>query len=398
MNLFDYTQKNYWGGPWYPYWTLILATVVFGFFGLDHFWLRSPLSGLIKAVVNVLTLGMWYFYDVIQIATEQERVQKYGLSAPVFGPLGIGAGMFRSGAGAGADAGADEPLSKSPFRYLLYVIMLLVPFTFGLEYVVAGDIGGAGFKFLTSIFFFILAPVGIIYTLMNFLHAVVIPKSLFEGGTYHLFPASMFIGPRGTAAAGVLGPKDVPEPSEACSAGLGAVFAPFMELAKAALQNITAPATAAVGAVAGAVQAGATAVKTGADVVVKTGETISAGLDAVQGIASGTGGIVSGVKGVVEGQIQEKLQAAAEGANPIVGSAVSGSVGSTIGKQFGGSAVGALAGGAYEAGAGDWALILLMMGTGAYFLHKKYKEYFVDTPKKTESAEYHGVPIPATSK
>jgi hypothetical protein len=391
MNLFDYTQKNYWGGPWYPYWTLLLATVVFGFFGLDHFWLRSPLSGMIKAIVNVFTLGLWYFYDVIQIATEQERVQKYGLSAPVFGPLGIGAGMFRETMAEG------ETLSKSPFRYLLYVIMLLVPFTFGLEYVVAGDIGGAGFKFLTSIFFFILAPVGIIYTLMNFIHAVVIPKSLFEQGTYHLFPASMFIGPRGFSAAGVLGPKDVPEPTEACSAGLGAVFAPFMELAKVAVQNITAPATAAVGAVAGAVQAGATAVKTGAEVITQTGKTISSGLAAVEGIASGAGGLVSGVKGAVEGQIQEKLQEAAQG----LGSKAS-SIGSV--PMVGGSGtaalsgVAALSGGAYEAGAGDWALILLMMGTGAYFLQKKYKEYFVDTPKKTERVEYNGIPIPATSK
>ncbi len=394
MNLFEYTQKNYWGGPWYPYWTLLLATVVFGFFGLDHFWLRSPLSGLIKAIVNVFTLGMWYFYDVIQIATEQERVQKYGLSAPVFGPLGIGAGMFRDGVG----ANPDEPLSKSPFRYLLYVAMLLIPFTFGLEYVVAGDIGGAGFKFLTSVFFFILAPVGIIYTLMNFIHAVVIPKSLFEQGTYHLFPASLFIGPRGTAAAGVLGPKDVPEPTEACSVGLGAVFGPFTELLKLAVQNITAPATAAVGAVAGAVQASATAVKTGAEVVVKTGETISAGLDAAKGLASGAGGLVSGVKGAVEGQIQEKLQEAAQGAVQGVGSKAS-----TIGSvsMVGGSGVAALSGGvagAYEASASDWALILLMMATGAYFLQKKYKEYFVDTPKKTERAEYHGVPIPATLK
>jgi hypothetical protein len=297
--------------------------------------------------------------------------------------------MFRSGAGSGSD-GEGETLSKSPFRYLLYVIMLLVPFTFGLEYVVAGDIGGAGFKFLTSIFFFILAPVGIIYTLMNFIHAVVIPKSLFEQGTYHLFPASLFIGPRGVAAAGVLGPKDVPEPTEACSVGIGAIFGPFTELLKMAVQNITAPATAAVGAVAGAVQASATAVKTGAEVVVKTGETISAGLDAAKGLASGAGGLVSGVKGAVEGQIQEKLQEAAQGAVQGVGTKAS-----TIGSvsMVGGSGVGA-----YEAGAGDWALILLMMGTGAYFLHKKYKEYFVDTPKKTERAEYNGVPIPATSK
>ena len=401
MNLFDYTQKSYWGGAWYPYWTLIVATILFGFFGLDHFWLRSPVSGIVKAIFNVFTLGLWYFYDIIQVVTEQERVQRYGLSAPVFGPLGIGAGMFTDGLG--ADAGTEgETLGKSPFRYLLYVIMLFIPFTFGLEYVVAGDMGGAGFKFLTSIFWFILAPVGVIYTLMNVIHAVAIPKSLFEHGTYHLFPASMFIGPRGVGAAGVLGPKDVPEPTEACSAGLGAVIAPFMELLKHAVNNVTAPATVAVGAVSGAVTAGATALKTGADVVTQAGKTISSGLAAVEGIASGAGGVVSGLKGVVEGKIGEELQkatvAAASVTNPAALMATSpsevvGTVGKTIGN--GALAMRQLGGGsAYEAGAGDWVMIAVLMGTMAYFLRKKYKEYFVDAPQKKEPAEYHGVPIP----
>ena len=388
MNLFDYTQKSYWGGAWYPYWTLIVATILFGFFGLDHFWLRSPVSGIVKAIFNIFTLGLWYFYDIIQVVTEQERVQSYGLSAPVFGPLGIGAGMFTDRMTEG------ETLGKSPFRYLLYVIMLFIPFTFGLEYVVAGDMGGAGFKFLTSIFWFILAPVGVIYTLMNVIHAVAIPKSLFEHGTYHLFPASMFIGPRGVGAAGVLGPKDVPEPTEACSAGLGAVIAPFMELLKQAVNNVTAPATAAVGAVAGAVQAGATAVKTGADVVTQAGQTLSTGLKAAEGMASGLGGLTSGLKGAVEGKIGEELQkataAAASVTNPAALMATSPSeVVGTIGKQLGG---------AYEAGAGDWVMIAVLMGASAYFLQKKYKEYFVDMPKEKEPAEYHGVPIPATSK
>lgn len=378
MNLFDHTQKKYWGGAWYPYWTLIVASILGGFFGLDHFWLRSPLSGIIKAVLNFFTLGLWYFYDIVQVVTEQERVQKYGLSAPVFGPLGIGAGMFRETMAEG------ESLGKSPLRYVLYVLMLFIPFTFGLEYVVAGDMGGAVFKFLTTL----LIPIGIIYTFMNIIHAVVTPKSLFEGGTYHLFPASLFIGPRGVAAAGVLGPKDVPESSETCSVGLGAIFTPFVELLKQAVNNVTAPATAAVGAVAGAVTAGATAVKTGAEVVTQAGQTLSSGLKAAEGVASSLGGITGGLKGAVEGKIGEELQKAAASANPIVGA-----VGSTIGnipKQLGG--------GAYEAGAGDWLLIASMMGASAYFLHKKYKEYFVDTPKKEEPASYHGVPIPAASK
>ena len=390
MNLFDHTQKKYWGGAWYPYWTLIVASILGGFFGLDHFWLRSPLSGIIKAVLNFFTLGLWYFYDILQVVTEQERVQKYGLSAPVFGPLGIGAGMFRETMAEG------ESLGKSPLRYVLYVLMLFIPFTFGLEYVVAGDMAGAVFKFLTTL----LIPIGIIYTFMNIIHAVVTPKSLFEQGTYHLFPASLFISPRGVAAAGVLGPKDVPEPSESCSVGLGAIFAPFMELAKTAVTNITAPATAAVGAVAGAVTAGATAVKTGAELATQAGKTITSGLAAVEGLASGAGGMVSGLKGAVEGKIGDELQKAAASANPIVGLGASttslGEVASkaaeNIPKQLGGAAS------AYEAGAGDWLLIASMMGASAYFLHKKYKEYFIDTPKKEEPASYHGVPIPTTSK
>jgi hypothetical protein len=389
MNLFEHTQKKYWGGAWYPYWTLIVATILGGFFGLDHFWLRSPLSGIIKAVLNIFTLGLWYFYDILQVVTEQERVQKYGLSAPVFGPLGIGAGMFRETMEPG------EVEGKSPLRYVLYVIMLFIPFTFGLEYVVAGDMAGAVFKFLTTL----LIPIGIIYTFMNIIHAVVTPKSLFEEGTYHLFPASLFIGPRGTEAAGVLGPKDVPEPSESCSVGLGAVFAPFMELAKTALANITAPATTAVAAVSGAVTAGATAIQTGAELVTQTGKTITSGLAAVEGIASGSAGMVSGLKGAVEGKIGEELQKASTSiasqvSNPIVG-AVGNAAGNVYGvaKQLGGGS--AYKGrSAYEAGAGDWLLIAAMMGASAYFLRKKYKEYFVDTAQKEETISYHGIPIP----
>lgn len=388
MNLFEHTQKKYWGGAWYPYWTLIVASILGGFFGLDHFWLRSPLSGIIKAVLNFFTLGLWYFYDIVQVVTEQERVQKYGLSAPVFGPLGIGAGMFRETMAEG------ESLGKSPLRYVLYVLMLFIPFTFGLEYVVAGDMGGAVFKFLTTL----LIPIGIIYTFMNIIHAVVTPKSLFEGGTYHLFPANLFIGPRGVAAAGVLGPKDVPEPTESCSVGLGAIFAPFMELLKQAVNNIMAPATAAVAAVSGAVTAGATAVKTGAEVVTQAGQTLSSGLKAAEGVASSLGGITGGLKGAVEGKIGEELQKAAASANPIVGAVGNTASLGEVATRAAGNIPKQLGGGAYEASAGDWLLIASMMGASAYFLHKKYKEYFVDTPKKEEPASYHGVPIPSTSK
>ena len=51
--VFDYTQKAYWGGPWYPYWSLLLVSVFGGFIGLDHLYLRSPTTGICKFIVNI---------------------------------------------------------------------------------------------------------------------------------------------------------------------------------------------------------------------------------------------------------------------------------------------------------------------------------------------------------
>jgi hypothetical protein len=367
-NLFNYTQKNYWGGSWYPYWTLMIATIIFGFFGGDHFWLRSPLSGLMKLIVNIFTLGLWYFYDLIQILGNEESVKKYGLSAPLFGPLGIGAGMFRD-----KNTPADEPVAKSPFRYLAYVILLLIPFTFGIEYAVAGDMGGAGFKFLTSLFFFILAPIGIIYTIRNAMDAIFLPNSLFEQGTHHVFPASFFLGPRGTEAASILGPRDVPDPNASCSSGLGAVFYPFVELLKIGVESVIAPAKAAVGAVS-------TAVTTTAGVVTKGAETASGVLDAVQGVASGLGSLGSTVESGLQGAVDKKIEEATRGLDE----AVSG-IGSKV--LVGG-------GGGYSPGITEWGLMIGLCSTFAYYALKKWSAYVKERKGVTEETSYNGVPIP----
>ena len=57
--MFDYTQQPFWRGPWYPYWSLIIISIFGGLFGLDHFWLRSPLTGVLKMIVNIFGLGIW---------------------------------------------------------------------------------------------------------------------------------------------------------------------------------------------------------------------------------------------------------------------------------------------------------------------------------------------------
>ena len=155
--MFDYTQKSFWGGSWYPYWSLIIISIIGGLFGLDHFWLRSPLTGTLKFFVNIFSLGLWYFYDLVQILGEKESVMKNGLSAPIIGPLGIGAGMFR-------DNNPNEPLAKAPYKFLAYLILAFLPF--GFEFFLAGDSNGAMAKFICTIIFF-LWPIAIIWSVVN---------------------------------------------------------------------------------------------------------------------------------------------------------------------------------------------------------------------------------------
>ena len=364
MGLFDYTQKNYWGGSWYPYWTLMVATVVFGFFGLDHFWLRSPLTGLMKGGLNFLTLGFWFFYDIIQVFRDADTVKKYGLSIPIMGPVGIGAGMFR-------EEGDESTPSKSPLRYVFYVILLLIPLTFGLEYVVAGDMAGAGFKFLLTLFWFIFLPIVIIYTIMNLLHAVAKPESLFEHGTYRVFPVSAVIGPRGVAAAGVLGPRDAPDPDAVCSAGLGAVVKPVSDVVKSLVEKITAPASAAVTAVSGAVEAGATAAKATANTVTAAVGTAGKVIESVGTAANGLSGVGSAV---TSGLTASALKQAPIVQNPMQGGGLK-SVDYTI---------------------GDWGLIISIFGFSAYMAYTKYVEWSKAKAQKEKQETYKGIPVPST--
>jgi len=254
MGAFDYTQKPFWRGVWYPYWSLILVSILGGLFGLDHWYLRSPVSGVIKLIVNILTLGLWYFYDILQIIGEPEYVKTYGLSAPVWGPLGVGAGMFQE-----SDPGG--PRAKAPFRYFAYLLLTLLPF--GFDYFIAGDTMGAAARFLTSIFF-LLWPIGFIWGCINMFRATFMPEHLFTKGMYRMFPFSLVMDTYGPSN---LGPVDIgiTDDTDQCGSQptgiLGWIMTLFSPIINVILPGI-APASAAVGA---AVQAGATTAKVAAN-------------------------------------------------------------------------------------------------------------------------------------
>jgi len=83
-----------WKFPERNYYVFICLSVLLGFFGLDHFYLRSFNTAMQKFFVNLISFGLWYFWDIIQIAYDSKRVRDEGLTGPFDWIRGIGRGVF----------------------------------------------------------------------------------------------------------------------------------------------------------------------------------------------------------------------------------------------------------------------------------------------------------------
>jgi hypothetical protein len=226
---FGYTGAGYWGGAWYPYWSLMLITVLGGFFGLDHFWLRSPLSGVLKCLVNIFSLGVWYIYDILQIFGYKDIVLKSGLSVPLFGAQGIGAGVFK-------DLPGVEGEAKAPWRWLGYLLMCFMPF--GIDSFMGGDTKGGLVKFIYTIIP-IMWPLLFLWKCVDVYRAFITPKSVWEDGMLRFFPANVIL-PKYYPTT--LGPSDPIEADSNKYGVVGMVLQPVVD-------TVIGPAKAISGAV-----------------------------------------------------------------------------------------------------------------------------------------------------
>lgn len=134
----SHTRIKFWKEPQYTQSGMWWFTLFFGFFGLHHFLLRSPQTGFIFLICNILTCGYLWLYDLIQLSkqggVDTEELNKHGLSY-AFGALGLAQGMWKTG-DEPVSAGTDAEAPPNPLFFLAY--SLLIPISPVAQYV-AGD-------------------------------------------------------------------------------------------------------------------------------------------------------------------------------------------------------------------------------------------------------------------
>jgi TM2 domain-containing membrane protein YozV len=172
-----------WKHPDRSYTIFIILSILFGFFGLDHIYLRSYPTAIAKLVMNFFTFGLWYVWDILQIAVDGTRIRTEGLNSPFDWLKGIGRGVFSTG---------NESYA-APKDYIIYTILTFFG-CLGADKFYIGEYG-QGLVKLISCFNIFLFLFGWFWVLWDWYHAVFSIKSVMKDGISPPLPYSFLFDP-----------------------------------------------------------------------------------------------------------------------------------------------------------------------------------------------------------
>ena len=176
-----------WGGhPDKNYLLFITLSILTGFLGVDHFYIRSFNTGMMKVGLNLVTFGLWYWWDLIQIFNNSDKVRKDGLTSPFDWICGIGQGVF-------VPKGETQAYTSQK-SYVIYALLAIFLGCFGLDKLYIGSVPQALAKFF-SIFSIIFTLFGILWAVWDSFHALFLTDSILKHGITAPLPYSLVFGP-----------------------------------------------------------------------------------------------------------------------------------------------------------------------------------------------------------
>jgi len=169
---------DYWKHPDRSYYVFICLSFLLGFFGLDHFYLRSFGTGMQKFGFNMISFGLWYFWDVLQIIYEGESVKTKGLSSPFDWTRGIGRGVFAKPLAKGEKPGVTYGAKKD---IIVYALLSLMTGLVGLNKFYMGNIW-QGVAQIATTFNIITFFFGLAWALYDAVYIIFFTESVLKDG------------------------------------------------------------------------------------------------------------------------------------------------------------------------------------------------------------------------
>lgn len=174
----------------------LALSVLGGFIGLDHVYLRSYGTAFQKTLMNILGLGFWYFWDLIQISSEGKKVLKEGLTSPFDWKRGIGRGVFEDGfPSIKQDDQEGGDAEKAPPRkdYVIYTLLTFLGFLGANHFYLGNTAEGLVKLFMHFNIFLVLF--GLIWTIYDSFNAVFRTTTILQEGVAAPGPLASFFKP-----------------------------------------------------------------------------------------------------------------------------------------------------------------------------------------------------------
>lgn len=188
MPSYEWTQLAYWKTPHLSYNVFVAISILGGIIGIDHLYLRSPITAVLKIASFFVLPFFWYLYDILQITAEKNLFMTFGLTTPIITTSGIGAGMFKDPREPVKNPPSEAEMPPSPLWFIGFFFLSFLPF--GFDHFIVGDNNGG----LVKLLLLLIPGIGLIYTIGWTLFSLF--RLFFKTETLFSYGISRFVTPK----------------------------------------------------------------------------------------------------------------------------------------------------------------------------------------------------------